>query len=161
MRELIKPSKEELEKLPGVPSKKRLEKGPVAVIECAQRIPCNPCSKACPRGAITIGKDITELPRLDEKKCIGCGLCVGKCPGLAIFVVDKTYSKEKAIVMMPYEFLPVPKEGESVQLLNRRGEKRGTGEVVKIVELSDRTKVISVSVPKELAMEIRGIKVCK
>jgi len=30
-------------------------KGPLAVIECFQSIPCNPCVEACPRGARVYG----------------------------------------------------------------------------------------------------------
>ncbi len=80
------PSLQELESAPGYPSPGRLEKGPVAVIECIEEIPCNPCEQACPQHAITIGKPITNRPHLDEDKCIGCGLCIPRCPGLAIFL---------------------------------------------------------------------------
>ena len=69
------------------PPSERAERGPVAVIECVQQIPCNPCEKACPFGAIEVGPDITNLPRLDLDKCRGCGICLSKCPGLAIFLL--------------------------------------------------------------------------
>ncbi len=36
------------------------------------------CVKACPFGAITIGKD--RIPVVDEKKCTGCNRCVDACP---------------------------------------------------------------------------------
>ena len=36
------PSAEELMKA-GIPSKERIRQGRVAVIECVQEIPCNPC----------------------------------------------------------------------------------------------------------------------
>jgi Fe-S-cluster-containing hydrogenase component 2 len=154
-------SKEELEKLPGVPSKERLEKGPVVVMECAQKIPCNPCTYACPQKAITIKGDISEIPQVDFKKCVGCKQCISKCPGQAIFVVDKTYSKDKATVALPYEFLPVPKKGREVDLLDRKGEKRGKGKVVEVRDFpnQDCTRVVTVEVPQELAMEVRAIKV--
>ena len=38
---------EELNEIQKLPSKERYEKGPVAVIECVQEIPCNPCEAAC------------------------------------------------------------------------------------------------------------------
>jgi len=68
------PSIEELEKSPGFPSKKRLLKGPVAVIECVQEIPCDVCGSACPFGAIKVAS-ISSLPELDEEKCTGCETC--------------------------------------------------------------------------------------
>jgi len=77
-------SKEELENLPGIPSRERMEKGVVAVIECAQEIPCNPCVDACKYGAIVIPGSLTELPILIEEKCIGCGKCVKVCPMRAV-----------------------------------------------------------------------------
>ena len=86
---------------PGIPSAERRAKGPVACIECFQHIPCNPCEASCPRHAITIGSEITDLPRLDETLCNGCGLCMTRCPGLAIFTVDE--SGERARVSFPYE----------------------------------------------------------
>ena len=104
-------SKRELKILPGLPSEERLKKGPVAVIECNQEIPCNPCVAACPREAIKV-KALTSLPELDEDRCNGCGSCIAPCPGLAIFVVDMSYSEREAVVMLPYEFLPYPKVGE-------------------------------------------------
>ena len=47
------PSKEELASCPGVPSEERMRQGRVAVIECVQEIPCNPCSFLCKFNAIT------------------------------------------------------------------------------------------------------------
>lgn len=79
------PSLEELINSPGFPSEEEMKKRPIAVIECVQGIPCNPCETACPFGAIEVGEPITNLPRLLTDKCQGCGLCIPACPGLAIF----------------------------------------------------------------------------
>ncbi|MEA2055800.1 MAG: 4Fe-4S binding protein, partial [Candidatus Thermoplasmatota archaeon] len=58
-----------------LPSEEQLEKG-VAIIECIQKIPCNPCVESCPVNAITM-KNINDLPIIDYDKCVGCGKCVG------------------------------------------------------------------------------------
>lgn len=153
--------KEELSQLPGVPSAERLKKGAVAVIECAEPIPCNPCETACPKGAIQVGEDITSLPVLDEIKCTGCGLCIPACPGLAIFIVDLTFSERGALLQIPHEFLPLPEKGKIVKCLNREGKVVSPGEIIRAVNPSsyDRTPVVSVAVPKELAQDIRAIEV--
>jgi Fe-S-cluster-containing hydrogenase component 2 len=156
-------SEKELARLPGVPSKHRLKKGPVAVIECAQEIPCDPCVPSCSQGAIEIGEDMNGLPTLKENKCIGCGLCIPACPGLAIFVVDLTFSKQGALVQLPHEFLPLPKKGETVECLNREGKIVSEGRVIRISNprKNDRTPVVSVALPKEFAQEVRAIKIIR
>lgn len=153
-------SKEELSKLPGVPSEEKVRKGPVVIIECAEEIPCNPCELACRQGAIEIGENINDLPVLKEELCTGCGVCIAMCPGLAIFTVDLTFSEKEALVNMPHEFLPLPKKGEVVKCLNRGGKDVSEGRIVKVLtsRKMDRTPVLSVAVPKRVAMEVRAIK---
>jgi len=136
------------------PSQKQLEKG-VAILECVQEIPCNPCVDSCPVHAISM-KDINAPPVNDYEKCIGCTKCVGICPGLAIFVIKIT--GKKALVTLPYEFIPIPKEGECVQALDRTGVVRGKALVKKIVKRG-KTMVITIEVDSKLAMDIRNIKV--
>jgi Fe-S-cluster-containing hydrogenase component 2 len=152
-------SKRELSELSGVPSAERLAKGSVAVVECNQEIPCNPCQAACPRKAIRVD-ELTSVPVLDEEKCNGCGTCVAPCPGLAIFVVDMTYSDGEALVTMPYEFLPYPDVGETVDVLDRSGKRicEGTIEKVRTPKKNDRTAVVLVSVLKKHGMEARAIR---
>jgi Fe-S-cluster-containing hydrogenase component 2 len=152
------PSREELEKSSSVPKKERLNKGPVASIECVQLIPCNPCTNACIHGAITM-QGFPCLPRLDVDKCMGCGLCVPCCPGQAIFVIDKTYSETEALVSFPYEFLPLPNVGEEVGAVNREGEVVGKGKVIRVLnpEKYNHTAVVTIAIPIELADEVRTI----
>jgi len=145
---------DELKKLGLVPPEERLAKGPVAIAECPEEIPCNICVDACPLKAIHMNS-INDIPRIDWGKCIGCGICVSKCPGLAIFVVDMS-KPNKAYVTLPHEFLPVPKVGDEVMLLSRSGEDLGRGKVVRVWE-HNRTWVVTVEVPKNLAMEVRAI----
>jgi thioredoxin reductase/Fe-S-cluster-containing hydrogenase component 2 len=144
---------------PEYPSEERFQKGPVAVIECRQEIPCDPCAFICPQGAVSVGKPITKLPQLDDEKCAGCGLCIPGCPGLAIFVIDKTYSKNEALVQLPHEMSLLPKTDEMVDCLNRGGERVTEGKVVKILNPKryDCTPVVSVVVNKKYADEVRAI----
>jgi len=153
------PSREELQSCPGVTSAERFDKGPVAVIECVQEIPCDPCEHACSSGAITVGKPITRLPVLDGAKCIGCGECLALCPGLAIFLVHKHYTDTTSLVEFPYEYLPLPEEGAAVPCGGRDGQFIADGKVVKVKKTrhSDGTALVLVEVPKEFFMDIRTI----
>jgi len=138
-----------------IPSKERFEKGPVAIIECPQSIPCNPCVDACPFHAISMN-DINALPEIDFEKCTGCGSCISKCPGLAIFVVDMGYSDNEALIKIPYEFA-LPKTGDTVKALDRKGDVKGDARVIKVIKEKDKTAVVSIAVKKSLAMEVRNI----
>jgi len=155
------PTDEEFWKCPGVPSLERMKRGPVAVIECFQEIPCNVCEVACPRGAIKVGHPITNVPILNEDACVGCKLCIPVCPGLAIFVVD--LSSGEAKVSLPYEMLPIPKVGERVEVLDRRGGFLTEGRVIEVLyaDKFDRTFIVAVSVPKEYALHARSIRVVR
>jgi Fe-S-cluster-containing hydrogenase component 2 len=137
-----------------VPSEKQLQKG-VAILECVQEIPCNPCVESCPVRAISM-KDINAPPVNDFEKCIGCTKCVGVCPGLAIFVVK--ISGEKAFVTIPYEFVPIPQVGDTVKALDRTGEIRSDALVKKVMK-QGKTMVITIEIEKDLAMDIRNIRV--
>ncbi|MCR5784584.1 MAG: 4Fe-4S binding protein [Eubacterium sp.] len=151
---------EELKSIQTLPSDKRYEEGPVAVIECVQEIPCNPCEASCKFGAIKIGEPITNLPILDDEKCVGCGFCVSKCPGLAIVIVNKAYSATSATVAFPFEYYPLPTEGEVRKALNRKGEYICDGKIVKVNNPAsfDHTPVVTVEIPKKFADEVRTVE---
>jgi Fe-S-cluster-containing hydrogenase component 2 len=151
----------ELRASPGYPSDKRFETGPVAVIECIQKIPCNPCESACRFNAIVVGDPIINLPRLVEDNCRGCGECISACPGLAIFVVNKTHSPDEAAVSMPYEYLPLPEPDSVVDALNRRGGRLCSGRVIRVAnpQKNDSTAVVTIVVPKRFSDEVRSLRV--
>lgn len=153
------PSLEEIREANGWPTAERFALGPVAIVECVQQIPCNPCEASCPSGAISIGKPITRTPRVDLKKCIGCGKCVAACPGLAIFIIDKSRGAE-ATVSFPFEYLPLPKKDQEVFALNRAGEFVCMGRVMRVANPvgNDHTSVVTVAIPKEYADEVRTIR---
>jgi len=154
------PSLEELHKSPGFPAEKVMKKGPLAFIECIENIPCNPCETACPKGAIKVGQPIINLPVLDTGKCMGCGLCIAACPGLAIYVKDYTYSADEALITFPFEYYPLPSVGDSVTMVNRYGEPVCSGKITRVncAERNNKTPVITASFPKEYFDEVISIK---
>ncbi len=151
----------ELRASPGYPSEDRLESGAVAVMECIQEIPCNPCESACRFNAIIVGEPITNLPRLVAEKCRGCGECIPVCPGLAIFLVDKGYSLTEAAVSVPYEYLPLPEVRATVDALDRRGKRVCSGRVIRIVnpERNDNTVVVTLAIQKKYSDQVRSFRV--
>ncbi len=150
------PTRDQLERL--LPSAERRARGPYAMIECFQEIPCNPCSTACPFNAILPMKDINEIPAIDLDRCTGCGVCAGVCPGLAIFIIDESKGDGTATVTIPYEFRPLPVKGETVRAVNREGDVIGDAAVTRVL-MSKKTKtpLITVEVPAELVHEVRFI----
>ena len=151
------PTDDDLEKI--VPDKKRLAKGPVVIIECFQKIPCDPCAISCKLGAIKPFEDINNLPIVDFDKCTGCGICISSCPGLAIFVIDVNYSEIKSLIKLPHEMLPLPEKGKDVYALDRDGSILGKAKVVRVLKIKNKTHIISLEVPKSTAMKVRSIKV--
>lgn len=139
-----------------LPPKERLEKGPVVVIECIQKIPCDPCAHVCRFEAIR-KTSLVDPPGVDYEKCNGCGECVAVCPGLAIFVVNLKYKNDKALVTIPYELLPMPKRGEIYEALDREGKPVGEARIIAARKVKDRTAVVTVAVKKNLAMIVRNI----
>jgi Fe-S-cluster-containing hydrogenase component 2 len=142
------------------PTMERIDLGPVAVIECYEKIPCNPCETACKARAIEIGEDINSIPVLSPAKCTGCAVCLSRCPGLAIMVIDGSKSKEYLEIRIPYEFLPLPEEGDMVWGLDRAGNKLSRVRVVRVQnpKAFDRTPVITLNVPRAELYTFRSIR---
>lgn len=136
-----------------------MRRGPVACIECFQQIPCNPCEEACPKGAITVGDEITHTPVLDVEKCNGCGICMTRCPGLAIFNIDADYSETTALVSFPYEYVPLPVKNQPVRCTDREGRYITEGVVHRVWTAAafDHTAIITVEIPKEYVDQVRFI----
>ncbi|HEY3315346.1 MAG TPA: FAD-dependent oxidoreductase [Bacillota bacterium] len=137
----------------GIPGRDR----PVAVIQCPQEIPCNPCETACPRGAITVGTPITNRPTLDVEACTGCGLCLTACPGQAIFLIGR--SGDEAKVTFPYEYLPLPEVGQTVTAVDAEGRPLVEARVasIRLTKQADRTCAVTLAVPNEYAGVVRGM----
>ncbi len=143
------------------PSIERINKGAVAVVECYKEIPCNPCQTACKFNAIIVGEDINNIPKVYWNNCTGCTICLSKCPGLAIIIVDGSKSNDTVEVKIPYEFSPLPKVGQIVKGLDREGIHITDVKVLKILNPKsfDRTPVVTIEVDRKFLYEIRNIKV--
>jgi NADPH-dependent 2,4-dienoyl-CoA reductase/sulfur reductase-like enzyme/Fe-S-cluster-containing hydrogenase component 2 len=146
-----------------LPNEDRRRLRAYAVIECFQAIPCDPCVHNCPFGAIVPFKDINDLPVVDYSRCTGCGQCIGRCPGLAIFTIDETRDGDYAKLTLPYEFLPKPSKDEKVEVLDRYGVTIGEGIVKTVLNTprQDKTTVITVEIEKKLVQGARNIRVVR
>lgn len=142
------------------PPIERIDKGPAAVIECCSRIPCNPCETACRQRAITVGEDINNIPAIDYDSCTGCKVCVSKCPGLAIMIVDGSKSKDTVEISLPYEFLPFPQKGGAVEALDRAGNFVAKARVVSVLNPKsfDRTPIVTIEAERKYLYDIRNIR---
>jgi sarcosine oxidase subunit alpha len=137
------------------------------VLHCSQEIPCNPCTSVCPQGAIFITEDdIRQVPDYIADQlgtaCTGCEKCVNICPGLAITLVDWRKEADHALVTIPYEFeRGSVHKGDTVTVLDTTGNVLGDVEVVRVRsgKATDRTVLVKVRAPREMATRIAGIRV--
>ncbi len=124
---------------PNLPSTERMQIKPFVQMDCLYGFACNPCSFACPQGAIS-KMSTSSTPVVDYDKCIGCMECVHQCPGLAIF----GYNTQKNWCFLPIEYSIG--EGCEVFLVDNNGAKIGEGVIEKILVKPNKTNVARVSV---------------
>jgi Fe-S-cluster-containing hydrogenase component 2 len=108
-----------------------------------------------------MGTDINNLPEVSSEKCIGCGACLGKCPGLAIMLVDGSKSEDYLHISIPYEMLPVPEKNQMVKGLDREGNYLDDVKVLRVLNSKslDKTLIITLEVPRDLLYKFRNIEV--
>ncbi|MBT6689832.1 ribosome biogenesis/translation initiation ATPase RLI [archaeon] len=112
--------------------------------KCKPTVCGRECKKYCPvekqelDTCVTIG----DKCAIDEHTCVGCAICVKRCPFGAIDVVNLPSVSEKDIVHrygangFALYGLPVPKEGSVLGLLGRNGIGKSTA--VKILAGSEK-----------------------
>jgi NADPH-dependent 2,4-dienoyl-CoA reductase/sulfur reductase-like enzyme/formate hydrogenlyase subunit 6/NADH:ubiquinone oxidoreductase subunit I/bacterioferritin-associated ferredoxin len=141
------------------------QEGVMPVIHCTQEIPCNPCSELCPHGLIHIEKDdIRSIPTFlgNGYCCEVCEQCVAGCPGLAITLVDYRNDINEPTVSVPYEFIREPlQKNDTVTAMDTEGNLLGKFEVVSVHSIpeSDRTLIVHIQAPREIAPHIAGIQI--
>lgn len=121
---------------PSTPSAERRSK-PFVIADCLYGFACNPCTFACPHGAIS-KPSTSSVPTVDYSKCIGCMECVYQCPGLAIFGYN--IAQDKLFLPIEYEV----DEGAEVFLIDNNGQKLGEGVIEKILRKPNKTNVARV-----------------
>ena len=107
------------------------------LLRCRETIPCNPCMEVCPHDLIRMpeGGSILSRAEFEGSLCRACGKCVAACPGLAITLVDRKGAPDgKALVTLPFEFLPEFGVGDSVPAVDAAGEPLCEARVVKLID---------------------------
>lgn len=139
--------------------------GVMPVIHCTQEIPCNPCSTLCPHGLIYVDtKDIRQIPSFlgNNYCCEACQRCVAGCPGLAITLVDYRGNPDMPTVSIPYEFTREEiRKSDKITVLDTEGLALAELEVTSVHSIPDidRTLIVEVQAPHEIANRIAGIRV--
>jgi ATP-binding cassette, sub-family E, member 1 len=105
----------------------------IAVIDkekCKPLICGHECKKVCPvekKEADTCVTITEESSRIDEKTCIGCGICEKRCPFAAIKIINLPSINDDSII---YRYgqngfalygLPSPRKGSVLGMLGRNG----------------------------------------
>ena len=89
---------------------------------------------------------------------MGCGICVARCSGQAIFVVGQ--EQDYGVVSFPYEMLPLPEKGMIVDGTDREGQTVCQGEILKVMIAKnfDHTTVVTLKVPLGKEDTVRGFR---
>ncbi|MDL2238877.1 FAD-dependent oxidoreductase [Bacteroidales bacterium OttesenSCG-928-L14] len=133
------------------PNNERMLSKPFVILDCLYGFACNPCSFACPHGAITKSSTST-VPVIDYEKCIGCMKCVNRCPGLAIF----GYNMKNNTAFFPIEY--EANEGDDVYLIDNQGKKLGEGTIKKITKHDNKTNVALVQSINLLGEDLKNAR---
>ena len=151
---------------PSTPQGQEQEPKVVPVFHCRQKIPCDPCTAACPRGLIRIEGDMRNTPIFVGpdvgEACLGCARCVAVCPGLAITLVDRRDHLKEPLVTIPFEFEPARlAAAETAVVLDIAGNVLGEAPIVDIESrpADARTRLVKIRAPNEIAEQIAGIRI--
>ncbi len=139
----------------------------IAVLDreiCRPDICLHLCRRLCPinrsgEDCITISSDDNK-PNIDESLCIGCGICVNKCPTGAITIINLPAELKESPV---YKYgrnqfqlyrLPIPKEKMVVGIIGQNGIGKSTAVKILSGSLKPNMGMLGVDVPMEDVMEM-------
>jgi hypothetical protein len=76
-------------------------------------------------------------------------------------MIDESLPDDKATVMMPYEYRPLPEKGDVVTAMDRAGLELGKATVVKVRQTRkmDQTATVTIEVPRDWSMLARAIRI--
>jgi ferredoxin len=131
---------------------------PVASLECLEPVPCRACADACPESAIEVA-ELTSLPKLLADKCTGCGACVAACPAGAAVMARELPDNQKTRYFLPDDTKEIWKQGRSVELINRRGDRLGSGRVISSASYEGgRHRILEIESTNVYAWDARGFR---
>ena len=115
--------------------------------KCKPTVCGHECKKYCPVEKKEADSCVTVKPKcnIDENSCVGCAICVKRCPFGAIDIVNLPSVSEEDLVYRYGENgfalygLPTPKEGSILGLLGRNGIGKSTA--VKILAGTEKIDV--------------------
>lgn len=136
---------------PAIPSEERMKAKPFVLFDCLYGFACNPCTFACPYGAITKSSTST-VPVVDYDICIGCMRCVSQCPGLAIFGFD--INRKRLFLPVEYEVA----EGAEVYLVDNEGVVKAEGTLDKLLTRPNKTNMARVVVHEPLPEDMLALR---
>jgi hypothetical protein len=75
-------------------------------------------------------------------------------------MIDESLPDDRATVMMPYEYRPLPEKGDVVTALDRAGQELGKATVVRVRQTKkmDQTATVTIEVPRDWSMRARALR---
>jgi Pyruvate/2-oxoacid:ferredoxin oxidoreductase delta subunit len=135
-----------------------LHNKPMASLECFERIPCTACADACPHEAIE-KKSLVDFVHLKADACVGCGLCVAVCPSGAAVMVKETSQSHMAHYYLASNEKEQWKPGDTLQLLNRKGDSLASGKVLNVTTYQGGLRpVLEIESPSYNIWDARAVR---
>ncbi len=139
----------------------------VAIVDreiCKPQVCNHLCKRLCPINRsgedCIIVSSSDNKPNIDESLCIGCGICVNKCPTKAINIINlPSELKEKPMYkygrnMFELYRLPIPKEKMVVGIIGQNGIGKSTAVKILSGKLKPNLGMLDSEIPMEEVMDM-------